>query len=203
MRARSIALALLPLLLGAASAARNATRKAAGCPGAPPCSGHGACVGEGRAKKCVCSEGFFGHDCTRKKRECARLRTCADCQDKANTRFCGWCADANYCVPKHVHRAMAKRGKPCSAWHEDTCPAVRAAAGHANHNSSTRPSWTMGDDTSVLMAESLVALFEGEPKGKPGRSGGMSVLSALLLIALICWAVRCVWHEQYAAQRRA
>ena len=100
---------------------------AAVCPGVPECSGHGRCRGsedEG-VVSCHCSEGFFGRDCSRRMHDCARLRSCSDCQHPANTKFCGWCAGGRYCVPKHVHRDLARRGKACPSWYEDTCPAPR------------------------------------------------------------------------------
>ena len=69
-----------------------------GCPGTPSCSGHGKChkVGDKAAPTaytCKCDVGFFGKSCAHMKFDCASLTSCADCQDPANTRFCGWCAD--------------------------------------------------------------------------------------------------------------
>lgn len=124
----------LALLFGAASRAASAPYPprrldAPRCPGSPECSGHGTCraAAGAQAVACECHAGFFGKDCGRRERDCARLRSCADCQNAANQKFCGWCADARYCVPKHVHHELKKHKKACTAWHEDSCPRNRTA----------------------------------------------------------------------------
>ena len=93
------------------------------CPGTPECSGHGICKAAAAQSQCHCAEGYFGHDCGHRHHDCAKLRSCSDCQHAANQRYCGWCVEDRYCVPKHVHAALLRKGKGCAAWYEDTCPA--------------------------------------------------------------------------------
>ena len=129
------------------------------------CAGHGTCsVGKLSAKlHCHCDSGFLGADCSYRAGECTSQRTCADCQHPANRKFCGWCADGKYCVPKHVHKGLAKHGKACPAWHEDTCPGNRTAVDRAQagegYDALGMDDW--GDDTSVALAEALAALIDG------------------------------------------
>ena len=111
--------------------------KAKGCLGTPPCSAHGKChesklaSGGPSAFSCKCEGGYFGKDCAHKKHDCVRLQSCTVCQDPANAKFCGWCADGRYCVPKHVHSALMQDGqgaakkRQCGAWYEDSCPAPK------------------------------------------------------------------------------
>ena len=106
-----------------------------GCPGSPPCSGRGQChetkSSTSSVYSCKCEGGYFGKDCAHKKHDCVRLTSCAVCQDPANAKFCGWCADGRYCVPKHVHSALLKDGqgaakkRQCGTWYEDKCPAPK------------------------------------------------------------------------------
>ena len=80
------------------------------CPGKPECSGHGQCQRPNpptTEPTCRCAQGFFGRDCSRQQRDCTKLRSCTDCNHAANGKFCGWCADSRYCVPKHVHKMLA------------------------------------------------------------------------------------------------
>ena len=89
------------------------------CPGQPECSAHGRCQ---KDFTCKCDHDFFGRECKHRTRDCTKLQSCGDCQDPANVKFCGWCADGKYCVPKHIHAGLVRKGKACSAWYEDTCP---------------------------------------------------------------------------------
>ena len=168
------------------------------CPGSPvACSGRGRCsLGE-----CHCDAGFFGKDCAHTKHDCVHLRSCGDCNNAANTRFCGWCADGRYCVPNHVHKALLRKGGACQEWHEDSCPrrAPRngsAAAVGADEDAGEDDD-ERGDDRSVAFAEALVAMID-ERAGK-GTSGWL--LLAGSVAALACVA-RCALHEQRAADRR-
>ena len=134
--------------------------RAVGCPGVPECSAHGRCHGsETSGYSCHCAAGFFGHDCSPRHHDCARLRSCSDCQHPANTKFCGWCASGRYCVPKHVHRGLVRKGKACPSWYEDTCPAPRNHSGHADHFTISEYD-LLGDDSSVALAEALVAMID-------------------------------------------
>ena len=146
---------------------RRAAAAACSLTGIAQCANHGQCrAGADGTPSCRCAKGFFGRDCSRKERDCAQLRSCADCQDAANGRFCGWCAEAHYCVPKHVHRALVKRGKACKVWYEDSCPA---------HNRSRPSSYElaleeMADDTSVQVSCPRPAAACPVPALPPRRS---------------------------------
>lgn len=168
------------------------------CPGIPACSGHGRCIDAKNdgTPNCRCDSGYFGRDCARKERDCAKLRSCADCQHPANTKFCGWCAQGRYCLPKHVHRTMAKRGKACSAWHEDDCPA------HNHTRTSTPdedegPPGERGDDMTVALAEALVAMID-----EAGGEGTSTWLGYWLLALGILGGVWCSVREKRAAERK-
>jgi len=168
------------------------------CPGSPvACSGRGRCsLGE-----CHCDAGFFGKDCAHTKHDCVHLRSCGDCNNAANTRFCGWCADGRYCVPNHVHKALLRKGGACQEWHEDSCPrrAPRngsAAAGGADEDDGEDDD-ERGDDRSVAFAEALVAMIDE----RAGKGTSVWLLLAGSVAALACVA-RCALHEQRAADRR-
>ena len=168
------------------------------CPGSPvACSGRGRCsLGE-----CHCDAGFFGKDCAHTKHDCVHLRSCGDCNNAANTRFCGWCADGRYCVPNHVHKALLRKGGACQEWHEDSCPrrAPRngsAAAVGADEDDGEDDD-ERGDDRSVAFAEALVAMIDE----RAGKGTSVWLLLAGSVAALACVA-RCALHEQRAADRR-
>ena len=168
------------------------------CPGSPvACSGRGRCsLGE-----CHCDAGFFGKDCAHTKHDCVHLRSCGDCNNAANTRFCGWCADGRYCVPNHVHKALLRKGGACQEWHEDSCPrrAPRngsVAAGGADEDDGEDDD-ERGDDRSVAFAEALVAMIDE----RAGKGTSVWLLLAGSVAALACVA-RCALHEQRAADRR-
>jgi len=171
------------------------------CPGQPECSGHGRCqrpsssASQGEAS-CKCAEGFFGRDCSRRQRDCTKLRSCADCQHKANTKFCGWCADSRYCMPKHIHKMLSHKGKACSAWMEDTCPRNTSIAhGVDSLGYSVLEEW--GDEKSVALAEALVAIIDSA--GGEGTSG---TLGTFLMIMIIGGVALCSVRERRAAERR-
>lgn len=197
------------------------------CPGTPECSSHGVCrllpkpSASGEAHGCKCSIGWFGRDCSHKERECAQLRSCAECQDTANRAFCGWCAIGHYCVPKHIHHALVKRDKACPAWYEDTCPqsagSLKAAANmshggggaHAGKSNGGGESdgpdsyvdlAGVGDESSVLLAEALESWME---EGSKRRGGPFSWILTLIMLVAVVISLRCFVHEVRAARERA
>ena len=185
--------------------------KAKGCLGSPPCSAHGKCHESKSASggpstfSCKCEGGYFGKDCAHKKHDCVRLTSCAVCQDPANAKFCGWCADGRYCVPKHVHSALLKDGqsaakkRQCGTWYEDSCPAPKRpprpgnstmASGAASLN---QDEWgdlmdlegdEWGDERSVALAEALVEMIDRA--GGQGTSGRLGLL--LFVLCGVCGA---------------
>ena len=171
--------------------------KTKGCPGTPPCSAHGKChetkLASGSTFSCKCEGGFFGKDCAHKKHDCVRLTSCTVCQDPANAKFCGWCADGRYCVPKHVHSALVQNGqsaskRSCALWHEDSCPAPKRVPRPGNATSASEvgsdgfvdvESEEWGDERSVALAEALVEMID--------RAGGRGTSSRLgLFLLLLC-----------------
>lgn len=169
------------------------------CPGHPEeCSGHGRCHFSANAEpSCKCAEGFFGRDCGRRQRDCTKLRSCADCQHPANTKFCGWCADSRYCVPKHIHKGLAKKGKACGKWYEDTCPRNASATTHGFDALGYSLAEEWGDDNSVALAEALVAFIDGA-----AGEGTSSTLSTLGMISMVGLVTLCAVRERRAAERR-
>ena len=169
------------------------------CPGHPTeCSGHGLCrAAEGSGHvHCHCSSGYFGNDCGRRVRECTKLRSCSDCQDPANAKFCGWCADARYCLPKHVHKGLVRKSKGCTAWYDDTCPAPRSNKSAGSDSSNTLfEEWA--DDSSVALAEALVMLIDGEM-----GEGASSWLGFFLLLGGVSLVILCTLREKRAEERR-
>ncbi|KAL3926818.1 MAG: hypothetical protein SGPRY_003122 [Prymnesium sp.] len=172
------------------------------CPGEPECSGRGKCHGyaEDGSPRCECSAAFFGRDCSHKRHDCASLRSCADCQvshdqNDANGKFCGWCADGRYCVPKHVHRGLVRRGRGCATWYEDSCPARNRSVSRGGPEAGMISEF--GDDTSVALAEALVAMID--EAGGEGTSSRLAVTSVLGLSALTLWCLR---RERKAVERR-
>ena len=159
------------------------------CPGNPEeCSGHGKCI----ALQCHCYEGYFGQDCHHRNRECTKLKSCSDCQNPANQKYCGWCAGDRYCVPKHVHKALDRKGKSCAAWHEDTCPRNMSAT---NARDDILMEW--GDDRSVALADALVAMID-----EAGGKGTSSLVGTLLILFGIGCVVLCTMREKRADERR-
>ena len=164
-----------------------------GCPGTPPCSAHGKChetkSASGSAFSCKCEGGYFGKDCAHMKHDCVKQTTCAVCQDPANAKFCGWCADGRYCVPKHVHSALMQDGqgagkRSCASWHEDSCPAPKRVPRPGNATPGddgfmdleSGEEW--GDERSVALAEALVEIIDRA--GGRGTSGRLGLLLFLL-----------------------
>ena len=204
---------MLAILLLAASAAAprtiscdgfvecegNATAATKRCPGQPECSGHGHCqrLNSPTAEpNCRCTEGFFGRDCSRRQRDCTKLRSCADCQHTANTKYCGWCADSRYCMPKHIHKSLAHKGKACSAWYDSTCPRNTSTShGVDDLGYSILEEW--GDDNSVALAEALVAIIDGA-----GGEGTSSTLGSFLMVATLGLVALCTLRERRAQERR-
>ena len=192
MRASSCYLLLAQLIAtnAAATFVEDEPSTARHCPGNPvECSGHGKCIGA----QCHCADGFFGHDCRHRNRECTKLQSCSDCQNPANQKYCGWCgAGDRYCVPKHVYKALDRKGKACAAWHEDTCP--------RNTSSTTERDELLmewGDDRSVALAEALVAMID-----EAGGKGASSLFGAMLLLCgIVCIGV-CTLREKRAEERR-
>jgi hypothetical protein len=160
----------------------------AGCPGTPECSGHGVC----HSGSCRCTDLYFGRDCGHKHHDCATLTSCSDCQHPANTKFCGWCADERYCVPKHVHKGLERKGKACREWFEDTCPRNRSTA---MPHDTIFEEW--GDARSVALAEALIALIDGA-----GGEGASSWLGFLLLLCSVSLTILCTLREKRAQERR-
>ena len=169
------------------------------CPGKPECSGHGQCQRPNppmMEPTCRCAQGFFGRDCSRQQRDCTKLRSCTDCNHAANGKFCGWCADSRYCVPKHVHKMLAHKGKACTAWYDDKCPRNSSTALGVDANGySIFEEW--GDDRSVALAEALIALIDGS--GGEGTSGTLGTLISLMTLGLVAL---CTLREKRAAERR-
>ena len=185
--------------------------KAKGCLGSPPCSAHGKCHESKSASggpstfSCKCEGGYFGKDCAHKKHDCVRLTSCAVCQDPANAKFCGWCADGRYCVPKHVHSALLKDGqsaakkRQCGTWYEDSCPALKRPPRPGNSTmasgaaSPEQDEWgdimdlegdEWGDERSVALAEALVEMIDRA--GGQGTSGRLGLL--LFVLCGVCGA---------------
>ena len=103
---------------------------------------------------CKCDQGFLGHVSARKERDCSAMRTCGECQDHANRRFCGWCATC-YCVPKHVQRALLKKSaEDASVIGTGSCPASPRAT-------SSVPLTIGVDETSLQLAAALVSMIDG------------------------------------------
>ena len=135
--------------------------------------------------------------------ECTKLRSCGDCQDPANTKFCGWCADGRYCLPKHVHKGLVRSGKGCAQWHEDTCPARKPVPGGNRtgtsgldaNGDSLAEEW--GDDRSVALAEALVAIIDREM-----GEGASSWVGFFLLLGGIALVLLCTLREKRANERR-
>ena len=176
------------------------------CPGSPTCSGHGKCHSVTGAPSCKCDSGFFGKDCSHKKFDCASLASCGDCQDPANTKFCGWCADGRYCVPKHVHKALDTNSKhpptkrQCMNWFPDSCPVPKRPP--LNAGNETRLGFEVegdewGDEQSIALAEALVAMID--EKGGRGTAGTLG--SIVLLLMAVCGA-RLAYNERRAMERQ-
>ena len=218
-----------------AGAASAATVSSAGkalpsdltCPGTPECSGHGICKAASGAaaaqSQCHCAEGYFGHDCGHRHHDCAKLRSCSDCQHAANQRYCGWCVEDRYCVPKHVHAALLRKGKGCAAWYEDTCPARKggissSAGGGMGRNGTVSSSSTTvtlsaatsnasmasesfleewGDDRSVALAEALVEMIDAA-----AGEGASTWLGMTMLLGSCAFIVVCTLREKRAQERR-
>ena len=169
------------------------------CPGHPECSGHGQCritsdtANSPKHARCHCHTGFFGADCGHRVHDCTKLKSCSDCQNPANTKFCGWCgADARYCLPTHVHKGLAKKNKACPAWYENTCPVPRDAS---NKSASLLEDW--GDDRSVALAEALAAIIDAEM-----GEGASSWLGFFLLFGGVGLVILCTLRERRAEERR-
>lgn len=176
------------------------------CPGSPTCSGHGKCHTITGTPSCKCDSGFFGKDCSHKKFDCASLASCGDCQDPANTKFCGWCADGRYCVPKHVHKALDTNSKhpptkrQCVNWFPDSCPVPKRPP--LNADNETRMGFELsgeewGDEQSIALAEALVAMID--EKGGRGTAGTLG--SIVLLLITLCGA-RLAYNERRALERQ-
>ena len=182
------------------SAERDTVLSTSRCPGTPDCSGHGQCRRNDKNKSithlsCKCDQGFLGHECARKERDCSAMRTCGECQDHANRRFCGWCATSRYCVPKHVQRALLKNsgGKnACGNWYEDSCPASPPQTGAT----SSVPLTIDADETSLQLAAALVSMIDG------GGTRGNGWIGSLIVVILLIFVFKCVLHEHEVSARR-
>ena len=171
------------------------------CGTVPECSGRGSCQD---GLSCRCDRGWFGRDCSHRERDCSQLRSCVDCQDAANQAFCGWCAAGHYCVPKHVHKALAKRGRECLAWFEDTCPAAHTTnatgtgtvgPGGAGADDGLWELAALGDESSVMLAEALTSLYEEGSSGEGNGQRASSWGSVLLVLSVAAASLRCLVIE--------
>ena len=91
-------------------------------------------------------------------------------------------------MPKHVHKALSRKGKACAAWHEDTCPRNR---------SSSAMAMEYGDETSVALADALVAMID-----EAGGAGTSSFLGFLLLLGGVSCIIFCTLREKREGERR-
>ena len=109
-------------------------------------------------------------------------------------------------MPKHVHKALQRKGKACTAWYEDTCPARKGSGGAstapANTSATPKPSeeavpeeW--GDDRSVELAEALVAMIDNA-----AGEGTSSWLGFFLLLGGAALIFICTLREKRAQERR-
>lgn len=178
------------------------------CGTVPECSGRGSCQD---GLSCRCDRGWFGRDCSHRERDCSQLRSCVDCQDAANQAFCGWCAAGHYCVPKHVHKALAKRGRECLAWFEDTCPAAHATnatgtgtvgPGGAGADDGLWELAALGDESSVMLAEALTSLYEEGSSGEGNGQRASSWGSVLLVLSVAAASLRCLVIEVRKGRER-
>ena len=148
-------------------------------------------------RQCHCDAGFFGKDCAHTKHDCVHLRSCGDCNNAANTRFCGWCAAAATACRTTCTRRAAQGGA-CQEWHEDSCPRrarATAARPRGADEDDGEDDDERGDDRSVAFAEALVAMIDE----RAGKGIGVAPPRRQRRRARVA---RCALHEQRAADRR-